>query len=378
MRKDWTETTLGEVAQVINGSTPSTKESEYWDGDIPWITTTELTACNNGYVSSSIRTITDVAVAKGGARVVCAGTTLLGTTATIGTVALTAVETSFNQQISGLISKSEDVTNEFLFIWARANRSQVEELAAGTSFKRISTVNLKGLDFLLPPLAEQKRIVDVMSSVDIYVDALQQQAVSARNARNAVLHDLLSAGGDDWTETTLGEIITLEYGKPLKAENRDGKGFPVFGSAGEVGLHSEPLVNEAPVIVVGRKGTAGAVWWSDLPCSVIDTAYYVVQKMETDIRFLYFVLGYLDLPSLNAQTGVPGLNRDRAYSQHVLLPPLHEQKRIVEILSSMDEVIQSTEQAVLDAKSLRSGLLSDLLSGNHEIPASYDSVLGAA
>ena len=78
---------------------------------------------------------------------------------------------------------------------------------------------------------------------------------------------------DGWTETTLGEIITLEYGKPLKAENRDGKGFPVFGSAGEVGLHSKPLVNEAPVIVVGRKGTAGAVWWSDLPCSVIDTAY---------------------------------------------------------------------------------------------------------
>ena len=48
------------------------------------------------------------------------------------------------------------------------------------------------------------------------------------------------------------------------------------------------------------------------------------------------------------------------------------------IMSSMDEVIRSTEQAVVDAKNLRSGLLSDLLSGNHEIPASYDSLLGAA
>ena len=152
----------------------------------------------------------------------------------------------------------------------------------------------------------------------------------------------------------------------------------MFGSAGEVGLHSEPSVNEAPVIVVGRKGTAGAVWWSDLPCSVIDTAFYVEQKVETDIRFLYFVLGFLNLPLLNAQTGVPGLNRDRAYSSRLLLPPLDEQKRIVDVVSSMDEVIQSTEQAVEDAKNLRSGLLSDLLSGEHEIPASYDEFLQVA
>jgi hypothetical protein len=55
-----------------------------------------------------------------------------------------------------------------------------------------------------------------------------------------------------------------------------------------------------------------------------------------------------------------------------------EQLRVENILLSMDEVIQSTEQAVVDAKALRSGLLSDLLSGNHEIPASYDSFLGAA
>ena len=378
MRKGWTDTTLDEVAIVVNGSTPSTKESEYWGGDIPWITTTELTACDGGFVSSSIRKITSAAIKSGGARVVRSGTTLLGTTATIGTAALTLVDTSFNQQISGLLPKSEKVLDEFIFLWARGNRIQLDDLSAGTSFKRISTANLRNLRFVLPPLAEQKRIVDVVSSVDAYIDALQQQVDRARAARNAVLHQLLSAGGDDWTESTLGEIITLEYGKPLKAENRDGKGFPVFGSAGEVGLHSKPLVNEAPVIVVGRKGTAGAVWWSDLPCSVIDTAFYVVQKVETDIRFLYFILGYLDLPSLTAQTGVPGLNRDRAYSSQVLLPPLEEQKRIVEIVSCMDDVIQGTEQAVTDAKNLRSGLLSDLLSGEHEIPMSYDKFLKAA
>ena len=73
-----------------------------------------------------------------------------------------------------------------------------------------------------------------------------------------------------------------------------------------------------------------------------------------------------------------GFNASKLGSLSVSLPPISEQKRIVEIVSSMDDVIQSTEQAVIDAKNLRSGLLSDLLSGNHEIPTSYDSLLGAA
>jgi type I restriction enzyme S subunit len=62
----------------------------------------------------------------------------------------------------------------------------------------------------------------------------------------------------------------------------------------------------------------------------------------------------------------------------VNLPPLPEQKRIVEIVNTIDEVISQTELTTSKAKNLRSGLLSDLLSGEHEIPVSYDKVIGAA
>jgi type I restriction enzyme S subunit len=77
-------------------------------------------------------------------------------------------------------------------------------------------------------------------------------------------------------------------------------------------------------------------------------------------------------------TGIRNLRTPDYLEQVISLPPLAEQKRIVEIVSSMDDVIQSTEQAVADAKNLRSGLLSDLLSGEHEIPASYNVFVGAA
>lgn len=376
MRKGWTETTLGEIAEWFSGGTPKAGKPEFYEGgDIPWVVIADLMKTE---IYETATCITAAGLSQIGGRLAPVGSVLISMYATVGRPGIAHVPVATNQAIAWSVPNPKLIESRFLLLVAQSLEVEISSMARGATQRNINRAMLREFKFLLPPLIEQKRIVDVVSSVDAYIDALQKQADSARVARNAVLHELLSSVGEDWTETTLGEIITLEYGKPLKAENRDGNGFPVFGSAGEVGLHSEPLVNEAPVIIVGRKGTAGAVWWSELPCSVIDTAYYVVQKDETDMRFLYFTLGFLDLPSMNAQTGVPGLNRDRAYSSRIVLPQLNEQKRIVEIVSSMDEVIQSTEQAVVGAKALRSGLLSDLLSGNHEIPASYDSLMGAA
>lgn len=143
-----------------------------------------------------------------------------------------------------------------------------------------------------------------------------------------------------WTETTIGEVLTLEYGKALKADDRDGEGFPVYGSAGIVGYHSTPLVKDGPVIVVGRKGTAGSVIWSDVPCWPIDTTFWVKVRSDAVLdQFVLLALEAADLPGICAQTGVPGLNRDRAYERPVLLPPLAEQKRIVDLIGALDEVI---------------------------------------
>jgi restriction endonuclease S subunit len=255
---------------------------------------------------------------------------------------------------------------------------ELEEKSHGTTMKHITKQTLLPHKVLLPPLPEQKRIVDLISSVDSYIKALQQQLESAKRSRNAVLHELLTAGGGGWVETTLGKLLTLEYGKPLTDENRDGKGFPVFASAGVVGMHSEPLVSKSPVIVVGRKGTAGAVYWSETPCFVIDTAYYVKSRSDLDLRFLYLLLTFIDLKSVTAQTGVPGLNRDRAYSLKCNVPPISKQLEVVKIITQLDDFIDSTQGTINRSQDLRSGLLSDLLSGVHEIPASYDKVIGAA
>jgi restriction endonuclease S subunit len=149
----------------------------------------------------------------------------------------------------------------------------------------------------------------------------------------------------EWVETTLGDVLSLEYGKALPERERDGRGNPVYGSNGVVGYHSVPLIN-GPGIVVGRKGSAGSVTWSESSFYPIDTAYWVRLKGErhqVDLGYTYRLLQYVDLPNLRAQTGVPGLNRERAYGVIIALPTLPEQRRIVGVMSSVDAQIAALE-----------------------------------
>lgn len=164
---------------------------------------------------------------------------------------------------------------------------------------------------------------------------------------------------DGWARLPLGDLLTLEYGKGLPEPERVEGPFPVFGSAGIVGWHSTPLVTQGPVIVVGRKGTAGAVHWSEAPCWPIDTTYYAVLGPRLTPRFAWLALQWADLPSMCAQTGVPGLNRERAYEVEVAVPTPAEQRRIADLVGAVDDyatacrqlasVAMTSYQALLDA-----------------------------
>jgi type I restriction enzyme S subunit len=263
----------------------------------------------------------------------------------------------------------------------------------------VSLGDFFGSELLIPTLTVQKRIVDLVSSFDEYIDALQHQAASARKARNAVLHELLSAGGDDWTESTLGELCDVRDGthdSPKQSEN----GYPLVTSKnirnGKVDMSDSYLISDSDFHEINKRSKVDKF---DLLISMIGTVGEVcfepnqpnyaiknVGLIKTGSELLgKFLLGYLssgigqeqiELSTSGSTQKFIGLGKLR--SLKISLPPLVEQKRIVEIVSCIDEVIQSTEQAVVEAKALRSGLLSDLLSGNHEIPESYDRFLRAA
>jgi type I restriction enzyme S subunit len=296
-----------------------------------------------------------------------------------------------------VIRGSAIALSDFLYFWATWDETRVKaaRLMTGTTGRqRLSAGDLGGLELRLPPILTQRRIVDVLASVDAYIAALQQQADEARTARNAVLHELLTAGGDDWTETTIGATSHFVSAR-LSPADLD-PDMPYIGLE-----HLDPFS-----AVITRSGFATNVVASVTPFEGGDVLFGRLRPYLHKVAFATFsgvcspeVLVLRALPNcepkflhalcsadatvkacveMSAGTRMPRTNASDLASIKVALPPLSEQKRIVEVVAAMEAIISTTEQTVRDAQNLRSGLLSDLISGGHEIPATYDRLLGAA
>jgi type I restriction enzyme S subunit len=247
-------------------------------------------------------------------------------------------------------------------------------------FASITGKNLKEFKVNLPPLPEQKRIVDLISSVDSYIEALRQQLESAKRSKNAVLHELLTAGGDGWTETALGELINLSTGKlDVNAGKANGE-YPFFTCAKEIYWINEHAFEGEAVLVAGN-GDLNVKYY-DGKFNAYQRTYVLFSKNSQRLapRFLFlFMSSYInELRNSTQGSTIQYLKKNQFIDAEISLPPLPEQERIVDLISSMDDGISATEKLISQTKQMRSGLLSDLLSGEHEIPTSYDKVIGAA
>ncbi len=145
---------------------------------------------------------------------------------------------------------------------------------------------------------------------------------------------------DDWAKVTLGEFAPFSYGKGLRKDMRNPAGhIPVFGSNGHVGWHDKALT-DGPTVIVGRKGTVGAVHYSSVPCWPIDTTFFISGDEAGLVRFRYYALNTLGLGAMNADSAVPGLNREASHVRELRVPPLPEQRAIAHVLGTLDDKIE--------------------------------------
>lgn len=145
----------------------------------------------------------------------------------------------------------------------------------------------------------------------------------------------------EWKTYKWGDLISLEYGKPIPDKNLLDGQYPVYGTNGRIGTSNLTPLCKHPSIIVGRKGAYRGVHYSNKPFSVIDTAFFVEPKTSIlDLKWAYYKLLTVNINKMDSGSAIPSTDRYEIYSLSVELPSLDEQRRIAGILGSLDDKIE--------------------------------------
>jgi type I restriction enzyme S subunit len=236
----------------------------------------------------------------------------------------------------------------------------IRSSAITTGVPHINLGILASLPIVIPPLATQVAIAEVLGALD--------EKIAANDRAARIAHDLAAAEfarAETFARRRrkLGDVLDLVYGRALPAAVRRPGGIPVYGSGGEIGRHDTPMA-PGPGVIVGRKGTAGSVHWSPGPFYPIDTTYFVRLKEEqTSLAYAYFKLLNLGLHRMNQDSAVPGLNRAQALAVPVRMPPAEVLADFTERVRPLFALRDQLAAEKVSVTGLRDYLLPRLISG---------------
>lgn len=165
MSGEWSELPIGDVATVIGGGTPSTKDGSNFNGSIPWLTPKDLSGYPYRYISRGERNISEKGLMSSSARLLPEGAVLLTTRAPVGYVAIASNSVTTNQGFRSLVLQ-EGFHPEFIYYLLKSKTDLLKAHASGTTFGELSGTTLKGLRFMFPPLLEQRAIVAILGALD--------------------------------------------------------------------------------------------------------------------------------------------------------------------------------------------------------------------
>ncbi|MCX9193453.1 restriction endonuclease [Carbonactinospora thermoautotrophica] len=258
---------------------------------------------------------------------------------------------------------SRKINPRFLhyFLLSPAMQERMRTRAEGSTVPHLNVGDIRNLGLgELPPLREQHVIAAVLGALDDKIAVNERIATTVDRLAEA---EYVRSTGKATETVLLGDLLDLKYGKALPATSRSPGDVPVYGSGGIVGTHNQHLV-DGPGIVVGRKGTVGAVYWSQQKFFPIDTTFYVeVRRPDVPMEFLFFMLRRLGLDSMNSDSAVPGLNRANALALKTQLPPQDELVRFANKIRPLFELKHSLSVQSNCLKELRDTLLPKLISG---------------
>lgn len=378
----WVTKKLGEIGDIISGGTPATNNEAYWDGDIPFVTPLDLG--REKVIDKTIRNVTELGLANSSANKIKANSLAMSTRAPIGLMSIVKNDFSTNQGCKS-IQFHEDQDPEFHYYNLSYNVEKIKRYGQGTTFMEISKTDFSSLEFLVPEsLAEQRRIAGILSSADGAIAASEALIAKYRNIKRGLLTTLLQPK-EGWKKVKLGECrevnphntatlpdsffyIDLESvisGKLIKNQFISKKEAP--SRAQRLVLHNDILYQ-----TVRPYQKNNYIFKGNNNQYVASTGYALLRvKNNVDADFIYHLVHTHEFVSevlgLCTGTSYPAITPSLLNKIEIFVPykngqpDLAEQRRIAEILSSVDAKIAAEEKVVEKYKGVKKGLMEEMM-----------------
>ena len=369
----WSVKKLGDCCSMSSGGTPSKSNSDFWNGDIPWIS---ASAMRGIYFSSSEEKITELGLQKG-SRSVNKGDLLLLVRGSMLwnyiPIGIATRKLAFNQDVKG-ISVKNNITNQFLLYWFKTNEHLIKNMVVGTGIGagKLDTQELNNIKILLPPLAEQEKIAEILSCWDEGIEKLSVLIDAKKKCKKALMQQLLtgkhrlSGFTDKWKTINLGDICKITTGKlDANAMVENGK-YVFFTCARETFLIDTFAFDEEALLISGNGANVGYIHYYNGKFNAYQRTYVLTNFTQN----IFFIQDLLDqflsirIDKEKKAGNTPYIVLDTLAKMHLFVPSsLSEQQAIADILSKADEEIDLLNKKLALFKEQKKALMQQLLTG---------------
>lgn len=385
LRKDkWKAEKIGSICQVVSGGTPSRNIPEYFGGDIPWFTPTEIPKEKIEILFNSQENINELGYKKSSTKLLPKGTVLLTSRATIGLIGIAGKELTTNQGFANFISNEKMLDNWFLAFWLHSRIELIKSLSSGTTFKEISKTTIRNLDIDLPPLEEQKQIAALFQSIETAMEqvdgqeknlkALQKSLVNGLFTKEPVFGNLLNS--NNCTPTTFGEIAECDKKYPehekeverfvglewIEADNFQLQGFGLVAN----GTTFSKRFAKGDVLFGKRRAYLKKVAVADFDGICSGDILVIRAKAKKMLQGLlpYYISADAFIQhavSTSAGSLSPRTKWKDLAELEVSIPDLKTQSTILEVLQQLDNTVNQLKQQKTTLKHLKQKLLNEIL-----------------
>lgn len=398
----WEVKRLGKVAKIYSGGTPSRAKPSYYLGLNPWVKSGEI---NQRAIKYTNEFISDEAIRCSSAKWADKGSILVAMYgATAGKVSKLMIDATINQAISAVCADNQNTTNDYLFHQIEFQSCVLLDTVQGSGQPNLSGQLVKELEVLLPPLPEQKKIAEILTSVDEVVEKTQAQINKLQDLKKGTMNQLLTRGigHTEFKDSPLGKIpkswgvkFVGDVGYVTKLAGYEYTEYFDYSIGGEIiALRALNLNNgkldlssiqtipknvsdklprsklysgDILISYVGSVGDIGFITADDKFHLAPNVAKIVSDHHKVCPHFLMHNLisegTQRQILGLTTITSQPSLNMENIRKVPIVFPPLIEQKKIAEILTSIDKNIEEKQTKLEEIKALKKGLMQDLLTG---------------